>query len=299
MRIQLIIGILTFVSTFSTGLASPIWEGGGEKKGGSDSAATAGDAATADEGVVIRRLNISVADINPDFGKVARWDTSDINMYHVDMVNFPDTLIYNFAQGGLLNYTVPRQGRVTSGFGYRSLFGRKFHKGLDIDLETGDTIVAAMDGKIRIARYGKGYGNFVVISHQGGLETVYGHMSQLEVHEGQVVKSGEPIGLGGSTGQSTGSHLHFEIRVFGEQVDPSWVIDEATLMPIKPVAKIEKSWFYYLGEPHDETTHVVAVGETLDQIATMYETDTNTLLLINGLDPATTTVPEGTHLKVE
>ncbi len=299
MRIQLIIGFLTFVSTFSLGIASPVWEGGGEKKGGSDSAATAGDAATADEGVVIRRLNISVADINPDFGKVARWDTSDINMYHVDMVNFSDTLIYNFADQGPMHYTVPRQGRVTSGFGYRSLFGRKFHKGLDIDLETGDTIVAAMDGKIRIARYGKGYGNFVVISHQGGMETVYGHMSQLEVQEGQVVKSGQPIGLGGSTGQSTGSHLHFEIRVFGEQVDPSMVIDEVTLKPIKPVVKIEKSWFYYLGEPTDAPIHVVAAGETLDQIATMYETDANTLLLLNDLDPATTVVAEGTKLKVE
>jgi murein DD-endopeptidase MepM/ murein hydrolase activator NlpD len=302
MRIQLIIGILTFVSTFSTVVASPVWEGGGEKKGGSDSAATTGDAANASEGVVIRRLNISAADINPDFGKVARWDTSDINMYHVDMVNFQDTLIYSFEGEGSMNYTVPRQGRVTSGFGYRRLFGRKFHKGLDIDLETGDTIVAALDGKIRIARYGNGYGNFVVISHQGGLETVYGHMSQLEVKEGDVVKSGQPIGLGGSTGQSTGSHLHFEIRVFGEQVDPSWVLDQNTLKPIAPVIKIEKSWFYYLGEnpeSHEAPVHVVTVGETLENIAAMYETDVNTLLLLNGLDPATTEIVEGTRLKLE
>ncbi len=88
-------------------------------------------------------------------------------------------------------------------------------------------------------------------------------------------------------------------QVFGEQVDPSMVIDEVTLKPIKPVVKIEKSWFYYLGEPTDVPLHVVAAGETLDQIATMYETDANTLLLLNDLDPATTVVAEGTKLKVE
>jgi murein DD-endopeptidase MepM/ murein hydrolase activator NlpD len=260
---------------------------------------TSGGLTVPTEGLSIRRLNISVSDLNPDYGKVARWDTSEINTYHVDMTRFQDTLVYSFdisANG--MKYTIPRYGRVTSGFGYRNLFGRRFHKGLDIDLETNDTIVAALDGKIRIARYGRGYGNFVVISHNGGLETVYGHMSQLEVHEGQEVKSGQPIGLGGSTGQSTGSHLHFELRVFGEQVDPSWVLDLNTLQPRTSVIKIDKSWFSYLLD-NEAPVHVVSAGETIEQIALLYEMDPQSLIRLNALDAATTTVPEGTRLKLE
>jgi murein DD-endopeptidase MepM/ murein hydrolase activator NlpD len=296
MRLQLIIGILTTVFTFSEALAAPV-DGGVEKKSAADSVAVKGDAASLREGVNITRLNISIADINPDYGKVARWDTSDINMYHVDMTQFQDTMVYNFSDAKW-QYTVPRMGRVTSGFGKRALFGRKFHKGLDIDLETGDTIVAAMSGKVRIARYGNGYGNMVVISHAGGLETLYGHMSQLDVHEGQEVMSGQPIGLGGSTGQSTGSHLHFEVRVLGEQVDPSWVIDQNTLRPITNVIKIDKSWFSYLQDMIETPIHVVIAGETIDQICAMYEMDRATLLQLNSLD-GTTEVTEGTRLKLE
>lgn len=300
MRIQLIIGLLAFVSTFSPVFAVPNLGGGGENKGGIDSAAVEDNAPLPFEGIRMRRLNISVAEINPDFGKVARWDTSDINMYHVDMTQFRDTVVYSLdpSKGGM-QYTIPRVGRVTSGFGYRSLFGRKFHKGLDIDLETGDAIVAALDGKVRIARYGNGYGNFVVISHKDGLETLYGHMSELKVHEGQEVKSGELIGLGGSTGQSTGSHLHFELRVFGEQVDPSWVLDMNTLMPRTNLLKIDKGWFSYLFEHSEVPVHVVSAGETLEQIGAIYEMDAAMLILLNGLDAEATAVPEGTRLKLE
>lgn len=299
MRIQLILGILIFVYSVTSLQAAPTFGGGGDNHGGNDSVVASLPAAPANEGVVIRRLNISVAEINPDFGKVARWDTSDINMYHVDMTLFPDTLVYHFNTEGGIKFTVPRQGRITSGFGFRRLFGRKFHKGLDIDLETGDTIVAAMDGKIRIARYGKGYGNFVVISHEGGLETVYGHMSELHVKEGEMIASGQPIGLGGSTGQSTGSHLHFELRVFGEQVDPSWVLDANTLMPLASTIKIDRSWFNYLLENSETPFHIVAPGETIDQIAAMYEMDAASILQLNVLDPATTELPEGTRLRLE
>ena len=188
---------------------------------------------------------------------------------------------------------------VTSGFGKRALFGRKFHKGLDIDLETGDAVVAALPGKVRIARYNKGYGNMVVISHEGGLETLYGHMSQLDVTEGQIVSSGQQIGLGGSTGQSTGAHLHFEIRIFGEQVDPSWVISTTTLMPLTPTVKIDRSWFLHLIEMREVEMHVVAAGETIDQICAMYEMDRGTLLLLNGLDENLTELSEGTRLKLD
>lgn len=109
--------------------------------------------------------------------------------------------------------------RITSPFGPRR---RRMHNGIDIKVYTGDTIVSAFDGKVRIVRYErKGYGQYVVIRHNNGLETVYGHLSKQLVKENQVVKAGEAIGLGGNTGRSTGSHLHFETRFLGVPINPA------------------------------------------------------------------------------
>ena len=119
---------------------------------------------------------------------------------------------------------MPTPSRViTSNFGAR--WGRQ-HKGLDIKVYVGDTIRAAFSGKIRIVKYEpKGYGKYVVIRHHNGLETIYGHMSKHLVVENQEVKAGEPIGLGGNTGRSTGSHLHFETRLCGVALNPALMFD--------------------------------------------------------------------------
>lgn len=116
--------------------------------------------------------------------------------------------------------------RVTSSYGYRRSF-RKNHYGTDIKVYVGDTIRSAFSGKIRIvANQGKkGYGKYIVIRHHNGLETVYGHLSKWLVKEDQEVKAGEPIGLGGNTGKSTGSHLHFETRFLGKFIDPEKLFD--------------------------------------------------------------------------
>ncbi len=126
----------------------------------------------------------------------------------------------------LRNFCMPCDSRlVTSHFGYRKQFGRN-HYGTDIKLYVGDTVRAAFSGKIRIVAYEpKGYGNYVIIRHENGLETVYGHMSKHLVKENQSVRAGEPIGLGGNTGRSTGSHLHFETRLLGEYIDPELLFD--------------------------------------------------------------------------
>jgi murein DD-endopeptidase MepM/ murein hydrolase activator NlpD len=119
---------------------------------------------------------------------------------------------------------MPTPSRViTSNFGAR--WGRQ-HKGLDIKVYTGDTIRAAFSGKVRIVRYeAKGYGKYVVIRHPNGLETYYGHLSKQLVREDQDVRAGEPIGLGGNTGRSTGSHLHFETRLCGVALNPALMFD--------------------------------------------------------------------------
>lgn len=122
-------------------------------------------------------------------------------------------------------YACPHEGRITSHFGPRR---RRWHYGVDLGLRTGDPIKAMFDGKVRIAKRAGAYGNLVVIRHDNGLETYYGHLSKINVAENQEIKAGEVIGLGGSTGRSTGPHLHLEIRYLGAAINPEKVIDFAT-----------------------------------------------------------------------
>lgn len=124
----------------------------------------------------------------------------------------------------LRHFAMPTKSRVvTSNYGRR--WGR-MHKGIDVKVYTGDTIVSAFEGKVRIVKYEpNGYGNYVVIRHNNGLETVYGHLSKHLVIENQKVRAGQPIGLGGNTGRSTGSHLHFETRLLGIAINPAFMFD--------------------------------------------------------------------------
>jgi murein DD-endopeptidase MepM/ murein hydrolase activator NlpD len=123
-------------------------------------------------------------------------------------------------------FTLTWYGRLNSVFGHR--WGKQ-HQGLDLSLNFGDTVVAAFDGIVRYAKPNSGgYGNCIVIRHNNGLETLYGHLNNINVSENQFVKSGELIGLGGSTGHSTGPHLHFETRYKGHAIDPQLLIDIST-----------------------------------------------------------------------
>lgn len=126
----------------------------------------------------------------------------------------------------LRNFCMPTERtKITSRYGYRPRF-RRYHKGIDVKVYIGDTIRAAFDGKVRIVAFERrGYGNYVVIRHPNGLETVYGHLSRHLVKANEVVKAGEPIGLGGNTGRSTGSHLHFETRLLGEPINPEYLFN--------------------------------------------------------------------------
>lgn len=117
-------------------------------------------------------------------------------------------------------------GKINSEYGKR--WGRQHH-GLDVDLNIGDTVVAAFDGVVRYAQFNKsGFGNCVVIRHKNGLETIYGHLCKIDVVENQYVKSGQHIGLGGTSGHSTGPHLHFEMRYKDYSFDPQLLIDLST-----------------------------------------------------------------------
>lgn len=141
------------------------------------------------------------------------------NTFAHKATELPDSFRIN-----LKHFCMPTESRVvTSNFGAR--WGRA-HKGIDLKVYVGDTIRAAFSGKVRMVKYeAAGYGKYVVIRHNNGLETIYGHMSEWLVEEDQPVKAGQPIGLGGNTGRSTGSHLHFETRLCGVAMNPAILFD--------------------------------------------------------------------------
>ena len=147
------------------------------------------------------------------------YDEWDNELTHYQGATIPDETTID-----LRGFCMPTPSRVvTSNYGAR--WGRQ-HKGLDIKVYIGDTIRAAFSGKVRIVKYEpRGYGKYVVIRHYNGLETYYGHMSAWLVKENDEVKAGDPIGLGGNTGRSTGSHLHFETRVCGIALNPALMFD--------------------------------------------------------------------------
>jgi murein DD-endopeptidase MepM/ murein hydrolase activator NlpD len=128
------------------------------------------------------------------------------------------------SSGGPGTFSWPVTGTITSPFGWRSNpfgGGPEFHQGLDIAAPSGTTVTAAASGTVIMAQWYGGYGNYILIDHGGGYSTGYGHLSAMYVSSGQAVQRGQAIGAVGSTGQSTGPHLHFEVRIAGKPVDPA------------------------------------------------------------------------------
>lgn len=153
------------------------------------------------------------------------WTTEQVHSYKdIALKDLPDTVQLTLVDS-LHRYCIPHPGQITSRFKYR---WKREHRGIDIGLHTGDAIYAAFDGIVRAAlpiNLTGGYGNVLVIRHPNGLETYYGHLSRFIVKSGDLVKAGELIGYGGSTGRSTGPHLHFETRYMGQAFDPERIFD--------------------------------------------------------------------------
>jgi murein DD-endopeptidase MepM/ murein hydrolase activator NlpD len=132
-----------------------------------------------------------------------------------------------------LRQPLPGQLEVPSNFGYRTdpFLGRPaLHSGMDLRGDYGEPIRATAAGRVSVAGPASGYGNMVEIDHGAGLATRYGHMSRVDVEEGQWIQAGAIIGAIGSTGRSTGPHLHYEVRVDGGAVDPSRYIRAGRLL---------------------------------------------------------------------
>jgi murein DD-endopeptidase MepM/ murein hydrolase activator NlpD len=149
------------------------------------------------------------------------WDTSNLDPYKFDFKTIGGTVELPVLESDC-GFALPVPGNLNSPFGYR--WGRQ-HAGVDLQLKTGDTVCAAFDGVVRMSMWYYGYGNCVVIRHHNGIETLYGHLSARLVKPGDPVNAGQIIGLGGSTGHSTGPHLHFETRFMGKAFNPQNLID--------------------------------------------------------------------------
>jgi hypothetical protein len=183
---------------------------------------------------------------------------------------------------------------VTSNFGWRE--GR-IHKGIDIDLEKGDKVSAAFDGKVRFAKKQGGFGNVVILMHPNGLETVYAHLSKIKVNEGDVVLSGQTIGLGGNTGHSQGTHLHFELRYKGHPLNPGAFISFTENKLLHHTITVKKSKDMLAAFPGNCSLHQVSKGESWNLIAGKYGLSTKELLALNGVGKRYFLKP-GQHLRI-
>ena len=206
------------------------------------------------------------------------WTSERLNPYKIPIDSLPDTVKISCK-----NFMVPVHGAITSDFGPRRY---RYHYGTDLRLNVGDSIHAAFAGKIRIIDYeARGYGHYVVIRHENGLETVYAHLSKVIVQLDQTVKAGEIIALGGNTGRSTGPHLHFETRYLGNAINPASIINFQTGLAFDEVYQMTKrKSFYYqqqLKTLQAAKYYKVRSGDTLSHIAARNGTSINTLCKLN------------------
>ncbi len=240
------------------------------------------------------------------------WNSKSVNAYAG--MEVPDMQTIDVS-----NFAMPCPGYVTSPYGYRPRFRRE-HKGIDLKLQTGDTVYAAFPGRVRLTNFERrGYGHYVILRHPNGLETVYGHLSKILVKPDQDVKVGEPIALGGNTGRSFGSHLHFETRYMGTPINPAAIFDFANQTVhtdtytfdkdtykkprnFDPAANTEYARQYRETHPQKATassssgskgskSYTIRRGDTLSRIASRNGVTVRQLCRLNGMTTKTKLTP--------
>ncbi len=187
------------------------------------------------------------------------WSNATVNPYCIDLSKMPDTTFIS-----LSGYVHPVSGRITSNFGFRRW---RWHYGTDLKVQVGDSIHSSFSGMIRIAKRSRTFGNYVVIRHNNGLETIYGHLSKILVNVNQRIKAGEVLGLGGNTGRSTGPHLHYELRYLGNSINPSDIINLPEGKVVTDSLLLCQKHFDYVNEIRKIRFYVVRQGDTLGRIA--------------------------------
>ncbi len=246
------------------------------------------------------------------------WDTVAVLPYReLALKSFPEAIAIDLVDS-LHSYHYPYKGTIKS-YGKFGPRRRRPHRGIDLSLKTGDPIYATFSGKVRISQYNRGgYGNLVVIRHDNGLETYYGHLSQRMVVPNQWVEAGQVIGLGGSTGRSSGPHLHFETRYYGQTFDPERLIDFETGNLRRQTIVLRRSYFDIHSNAAQDfeeeialeeeikraeqeraqmAYHKIRSGDTLGAIARKYGTTVSNICRLNGIR-STTTLQIGRTLRV-
>ncbi len=235
------------------------------------------------------------------------WTDTKTNPYGIEQKDLPDQWSI-WLVDSLDQYHCPYQAKVY----YRGKFGirrGRRHQGVDLPLKTGDPVYATFTGKVRVSKYWGNYGNLVVIRHENGIETFYAHLSKRNVEVGDWVNAGDVIGLGGSTGKSTGPHLHFETRYNGFAFDPQWLIDFENGILRHRLFVLKKKYFNiysnYEQDFEDEIKndeedkaedaekaamkyYTIKSGDTLGRIAINHGTTVSELCRLNGITPKTT-----------
>jgi len=253
------------------------------------------------------------------------WDEKAINPYKSPIDSLPEIWSL-WLVDELSSYHAPAQvAKVTSRFGWRH---RRRHQGIDVSLPTGTPLYAVFDGKVRVSTAMHGYGNLIIIRHNNGMETFYGHMSRRDVNPGDIVRAGDVIGLSGNTGRSTGPHLHFETRCEGLAFDPQRIIDFETGNLRQRMVVLKRRYFdagsrydqnfddEFLNEEDDKKAleakqkadaeaaakaivyHTVKSGDCLSRIAKKYGTTVNAICKLNKNLTPNTTLQLGRKIRV-
>ena len=241
----------------------------------------------------------------PAYSLYPTWKHDRVHAYG-NTVTVPDSFRID-----LTGFCMPTtHTKITSKCGPR---WRRMHNGLDIKVYIGDTIRAAFDGRVRMVKYERrGYGKYVVIRHDNGLETVYGHLSKQLVKEDAFVRAGDVIGLGGNTGRSTGSHLHFETRFLGQVINPEFLFDFPNQdivcdnylfvrglnmnksQRVRAMMAIRNGNLKQMADKSATTGiryHKIRKGDTLGRISRKYHVSIDRLCKINGIRRTTTLRP--------
>lgn len=245
------------------------------------------------------------------------WDTEKLFPYKdIEYGTLPRSVIIQLVDSTNGYHTPYKPSPIRSRYGPRR--GRA-HQGVDLALKTGEPIYATFSGRVRISQYNRGgYGNLVIIRHDNGLETFYGHLSERMVEPNQWVEAGQIIGLGGSTGRSTGPHLHFETRYYGQSFDPERLIDFKSGTLCRETFLLKRNYFSIYSragqdfedeianEEQDKKEkaereamryHKIRSGDTLGAIARKYGTTVGNICRLNGIK-STTILRIGRTLRV-
>jgi murein DD-endopeptidase MepM/ murein hydrolase activator NlpD len=257
----------------------------------------------------------------PGFQQVAgvydsNWNDSDTNPYDLQLQDLPAQWSI-WLVDSLDQYHCPYQAKVYHRGKFGPRRGRR-HQGVDLPLKVGDPVYATFTGKVRVSKYWGAFGNLVIIRHDNGLETFYAHLSKRNVEVGDWVNAGDVIGLGGSTGRSTGPHLHYETRYNGYAFDPQWLIDFENGILRHRLFVLKKKYFNiysnYEQDFEDEMKneeddkkedaereamrwYTIKSGDTLGRIAINNGTTVSELCRLNGISK-TTTLKIGRKIRV-